>query len=170
MIDRQRLRRHALGSALVFAWLFLALSLVGFHPSDPPGSASWSPGTVPVRNPCGPVGALLAHLVFQAIGWAAALLLLSLAAAGLHVFRRRAVPEPALRLIGLGLVLVVAASMFGALDARIGASLLPRSPAVGSGGYVGAIVSTFLASQFGPVGLVLILTASGLLGGLLCHD
>jgi DNA segregation ATPase FtsK/SpoIIIE, S-DNA-T family len=169
MIDRQRLSRHARGWALLFASAFLALSLLGYDPADPPGSAA-EPPNEPSRNWCGPVGAWLAHVMFQTVGWGSYLILLGLVSVVLLVFRRRAVPEKGLRLVGLGLVLAVAATMLGALDARLGVAAFHRSPPVGSGGYLGAIGSTFLGGQFGPVGMLLILIAAGLVGLVLCHD
>jgi S-DNA-T family DNA segregation ATPase FtsK/SpoIIIE len=169
MIDRHRLRHQALGAALFFAWLFLALSLLGYRPQDPPGTALWSPAPE-VRNPCGPVGALLAHLAFQTIGWASLVVLLALAVGWLHLARRRPMPETGLRVGGVALVVLVVSALLGALDARLGASALGRSPAIGSGGYTGAIASAVLGGQFGPLGMVLILSALGLLGGVLCHD
>jgi S-DNA-T family DNA segregation ATPase FtsK/SpoIIIE len=41
---------------------------------------------------------------------------------------------------------------------------------VGSGGYAGALVATFLFSQFGPYGMLLIMLAAGVLGLVLCQD
>jgi hypothetical protein len=43
MRDRQRLTRRGRGAALLFGWIFLALSLVGYDPADPPGSAAEPP-------------------------------------------------------------------------------------------------------------------------------
>ncbi|MFO0908412.1 MAG: DNA translocase FtsK [Isosphaeraceae bacterium] len=164
MLDRQRLARCAPALAGLLATLFLALSLAGYDPSDPPGS-SVSPANNPVSNPCGPVGATLAHLVFLIVGWGGLLLLAGLAAINVHLFGRRVVPEPAVRLSGFGLTLVVAS----ALLQRYAPGLRPAHP-VGSGGYVGALVASFLEGQFGVAGLILILGASGFLGLVFCHD
>ena len=38
MLDRQRLARNAPAAALLLGALFLALSLLGYDPADPPGT------------------------------------------------------------------------------------------------------------------------------------
>jgi S-DNA-T family DNA segregation ATPase FtsK/SpoIIIE len=164
MLDRQRLLRHAPDSALLLVLIFLTLSLVGYDPADVPGVTA-DPPNLPPTNPCGPVGALLADRLFQAIGWSSYLVLLGIAAADMLLFRRRRVPEPGLRLLGFGLVLAVAS----ALVHRFGADLQP-SPPVGAGGYTGALAALFLEGQFGPAGMYLILAAGGVVGLALCHD
>ncbi|MBX6314663.1 MAG: DNA translocase FtsK 4TM domain-containing protein, partial [Isosphaeraceae bacterium] len=169
MLDRHRLVRYARGAALLFAWVFLALSLAGYDPADPPGSAADPPNAPPV-NPCGPVGAVLAQVLFQTIGWGALGLLWALGVLALLIVRCRAVPEKGLRLLGIVMVLGVAAAGLGALDAWRQAPTLRPSPPVGSGGYLGALAATFLWGQFGPVGMLLILVAVGLIGLALCHD
>jgi S-DNA-T family DNA segregation ATPase FtsK/SpoIIIE len=169
MIDRQRLSRHAWGWVLMFAALFLALSMLGYDPADRPGSAAEPPND-PSHNWCGPVGAWLAHIMFQTLGWASYGLLWGFAAIDLLVFRRRKVAEKGTRAAGYLIVLAILATLLGALDARLGVAALSQSPPVGSGGYVGAITAEFLGGQFGPIGMILILFAAGLLGLVLCHD
>jgi DNA segregation ATPase FtsK/SpoIIIE, S-DNA-T family len=164
MLDRSRLSRNGRGLALLFASMFLATSLAGYDPADPPGTAADPPNSPP-RNLCGPVGAFLAHLLVATIGWASCLVLLGLAVAVFLVFRRRALPEFAVRLAGFGLLVVVAATALQAL-----APGLRPSHAVGPGGYVGAIAKAFLLGQFGPLGSLLILTAAGLVGLAMCYD
>ena len=56
-----------------------------------------------------------------------------------------------------------------ALVQKFGAGLVP-SPPVGGGGYLGALAIAFLEGQFGPVGMLLILLAAGLVGLALCYD
>jgi DNA segregation ATPase FtsK/SpoIIIE, S-DNA-T family len=164
MLDRHRLFRHCKVLALLFAWVFLALSLAGYNPADPPGSAAQPPNSPPA-NPCGPVGAALAHVLFQSVGWASYVILGAVAALDLLLCRRRPVPERGLRLLGFGLVLFVASAVLQKFAAR-----LSPSPAVGSGGYLGALAVTFLGQQFGPVGMILILFTSGLVGLSFCYD
>ncbi|MDB5350043.1 MAG: spoIIIE [Planctomycetota bacterium] len=164
MLDRQRLRRNGQGLALLFACLFLALSLIGYDPADSPGSAAVPPNSPP-KNLCGPVGALLAHALFTVFGWAGLLILFGLLMMDWLTFRRRMVPEKGLRLAGFGLVVIVCSSLI-----QTYVSSLRPSPPVGPGGYVGAIARALLGGQFGPVGMLLILTAAGLVGIALCHD
>jgi DNA segregation ATPase FtsK/SpoIIIE, S-DNA-T family len=164
MLDRQRLLRHGRALALLFAWAFLALSLVGYDPADPPGNAV-EPPNAPPTNPCGPVGAALAHATFQAVGWASSLLLLAFGVAVLLAFRRRAVPDKGACALGLALLVAVAATLVQTV-----APGLERSPPVGGGGYVGAVAAAFLWLQFGAAGMALILLAAGLVGLALCRD
>ena len=164
MLDRQRLTRYAPASSLLMVAAFLALSLLGYDPADPPGSAV-HPANNPPTNPCGPVGATLAFLLFTTAGWSSYLLLYATLAVDLLLFRRRPVPEKAVRSLGVVLVVVVAA----ALIQKFAIGLKP-SPPVGAGGYAGAIASTFLEGQFGMAGMLLILASLGFLGLALCHD
>jgi S-DNA-T family DNA segregation ATPase FtsK/SpoIIIE len=165
MLDRRRLGRHARGLVVLFAGLFLALSLAGYDPSDPPGGSSWTPGPAAPRNPCGPVGATLAHALVATVGMASWLALYGVAVVDLLIFRRRPIPDPAPRALGFALVLATSASALQALAPGLG-----PGPPVGSGGYVGALAVTFLGGQFGAAGMVLILAASGLAGLALCHE
>ncbi|HEV3121893.1 MAG TPA: DNA translocase FtsK 4TM domain-containing protein, partial [Isosphaeraceae bacterium] len=164
MLERQRLARNGPASALLLATVFLTLSLLYYDPADPPGCAA-EPPNAPPRNPCGPVGAALAHLLFTTFGWSSFLLSLGLAAADVLWFRRRAVPEVRSRLAGFALVVAVAA----ALVQKMAPELSP-SPPVGSGGYVGALAVAFFEGQFGWAGMLLILTSAGLLGLWLCGE
>src|SRR5262245_15219827 len=147
MPDRQRLSRTARGAALLLAWAFLAMSLAGYDPADPPGSATDPPGAT-TSNPCGPVGAWIAHVLMQAIGWASGLVLLAVAVVAFLRFVGRSILEPWPRLLGLGLVVAVAAAGI--------ARLAPGSrhcPPVGPGGYLGALLVALLGGQFGPIGM-----------------
>ena len=164
MFDRRRWARHGRAVALLFAVAFLALSLLGYDPADPPGDAAQPPNDLP-SNPCGPVGATIAHLLFVTVGRASYLVLLGSMVVDLIAFRRRKVADPALRLLGFGLVVVVGSSLSQKFDPG-----RRPAPPVGSGGYVGAASVAFLEGQFGPAGLLLILSAMGLVGLGLCHD
>src|SRR5579864_376438 len=164
MVDRQRLIRHCKVLALLCAWVFLALSLAGYNPSDTPGSAAEPPNSPPA-NPCGPVGAALAHAMFGSVGWASYLILWALAAADLLLFRRRVIPEKGARLLGFALVIVVTSALVQRFDPA-----LQPGPAIGSGGYLGALTIAFLGGQFGPVGMFLILLTAGVVGVAFCYD
>jgi len=164
MFDRRSGAGHGRGLALLFAVAFLALCLVGYDPADPPGSDAVPPNNPPA-NPCGPVGATLAFALFVTVGRASYLVLFASAVGVLLVFRRRKVADPGLRLLGLGLLLVVASALIRRFDPDH-----PPAPAVGAGGYVGATAVAVLEGQFGLAGMLLILTAGGLVGLALCQD
>lgn len=164
MFDRERLARSAPALALLIFTAFLGLSLVGYDPYDPPGTAA-DPANAPLANPCGPVGAQLAHWLFASVGMASFLVLYAFAIGDLLLFLRRRVSEPAVRLIGVGMLVTVLATIFQ----RYGPGLRPSHP-VGGGGYLGAIAAGFLEGQFGPAGIILFLTATAVVGLALCHD
>jgi len=164
MLDRQRLARHAPASGLLLAATFFALSLTGYDPDDPPGSAA-SPLNDPPANPCGPVGAALAHWSLSAVGKASYVLLFGVLVLDLLWFRRRPVPDRLTRGLGVAAVVVVAAAVVQRCF-----PCLPPCPPVGSGGYLGALVAGFLEAQFGPWGMGLILAAAGVVGLIYCGD
>ncbi len=164
MDDGTRRRWPGRELLLLFACLFLALSLVGYDPADPPGSSAL-PANSPARNPCGPVGASLAHVLFTSIGWAAFVVLYAMGVLDGLAFRRRVIPEKSQRLAGFALLLAVVA----ALIQKFAPGLSPCHP-VGSGGYLGAVEVAFLGGQFGSVGMLLILGAAGLIGLALCAE
>ena len=164
MLDRTRLARNAQAGALLLLTAFLALSLVGYDPADPPGSSAF-PTNDPPGNPCGPVGASLAHVFAEAFGAGAFGVLYALAVGIFLWIRGRAIPEFVLRAVGFVLILAVACASIRKL-----APELPHSPAIGAGGYLGAFLVGFLESHFGVAGLALILASLGLVGLALCHD
>ena len=164
MLDRHTLARHAPASALLIATLFLAISVLGYDPADPPGSAA-EPANHPALNPGGPVGATLAHVLFTTVGWSSILVLHGLAAVDFMLFRRRSLAGLALRVAGLSLMVAVGSAVFQ----WFGTALRPTHP-VGPGGYLGALLTTILYGQFGFAGMILILGAAGVVGLSLAHD
>ncbi len=164
MSVRQRVLRSAPILAFALAIVFLALSLAGYDPADPPG---WSASRLnqPPANPCGPVGALFAHVLFTLFGWASWLVLLGLAVVNILVASRRPVPDRIGRAIGFALVVTVTAGLVH----KLLPGLAPSAP-VGSGGYLGALSAIFLEVHFGLAGMMLILGTTGLFGLALCHD
>src|SRR5215472_16500039 len=149
------LRHRALQSAPLVGFglgiVFLALSLAGYDPADSPGHGA-EPANEHPANPCGPVGAALAHAMFTTIGWASWLVPPALLVVNLLLVRRRALPDRVSPSVGFAMVVIVAA----ATVYKLGPTLYP-SPPVGSGGYAGALVAVFLERHFGNVGLILIL-------------
>ena len=86
MLVRQRLLRSAPALTFLLLNLFLALSLGGYDPADAPGSGAEPPNRSPMlSNPCGPVGATLAHVLFNVLGWSSWLVLLGLVAVNVLV-------------------------------------------------------------------------------------
>ena len=91
---RQRLLRLVPALTFLLLNLFLALSLGGYDPADAPGSGAEPANHSPLlSNPCGPVGATLAHVSFNVLGWSSWLLLLGLVAVNVLVVARRKVAD-----------------------------------------------------------------------------
>jgi S-DNA-T family DNA segregation ATPase FtsK/SpoIIIE len=164
MSVRQRALRSAPLLALGLAIVFLGLSLLGYDPADPPGRAA-EPANPRATNPCGPVGATLAHGLFTTLGWSSWLLPPALLVLNLLWIRRRPVPDQIGPSIGFALVLLVAAALIHKL-----APTLEPSPPIGSGGYLGALVAILLEHHFGLAGMILILAVVGYFGLALCHE
>ncbi len=163
---RQRLLRLAPALILMLVNLFFALSLGGYDPADAPGSGAEPANHSPLlSNPCGPVGATLAHVSFNILGWSSWLLLLGLLAVNILIVARRNVTDRLSPALGFAVLLAVSAGAIHKYAPGIG-----PSPPVGSGGYAGALVATFLFNHFGPSGMLLILVSAGALGLILCHD
>ena len=137
---------------------FLALSLISYHPTDPPGIAQVPAPEHPL-NLCGPVGATLAHALMSLCGFGAIVIVYAVAVAALLVVRRRRLDEPAGPAIGLVLMILVVAALSQKYDPDLGAG-----PPVGSGGYVGSALLALLEGQLGPAGFVLSLATLGLVG------
>ncbi|MDX2038462.1 MAG: DNA translocase FtsK [Isosphaeraceae bacterium] len=164
MLDRKRLTHFGQGGAMLLFTAFLALSLVGYDPADAPGSSVYPPVSPP-RNPCGPVGALLAHSLQQTMGMAAYVLLFGVFVRVCLWIAGRRIPEVGLRLLGFGMLVIVVAT-----GSRRFAPELAGTPPIGSGGYLGAAVLAVLEGQFGFAGMLLIVSALGVAGLVLCHD
>ena len=166
MAVRQRLLRSAPGLTFLLANLFFALTLGGYDPADEPGVGVEPPNRSPqLSNPCGPVGATLAHGCFTVLGWSSWLVLIGLLVANLLVLRGRKPSNLRGPLVGFALLLAMTSGLLQWL-----APGLQPSPPVGSGGYLGALVATFLVAHFGQGGMFLIMLASAFFGILLSHD
>ena len=144
MAVRQRVLQSAPLVAFALVIVFLGLSLGGYNPADPPGWGA-DPLNNPPANPCGPVGACLAHILFISLGWSSWLLLLGLAVVNVLVVGRRSVPDRLGPAIGFLITLVAAAGFIH----RLAPGLRP-SPTVGSGGYIGATVAHLPRDLFSP--------------------
>ena len=149
--------------------LYLLASLVTFSPEDPGWSHSGTV-TAPLHNVGGWIGAWLADVLFNLVGFAAYLLpvMLGLIAwIALFAVDREGDSElgPALRLVGIVGFLVAAT---GLLELRVGA--VPGLSAR-AGGILGQLVGNSLYRGFGPMGgnlflLALLLISTTLATGL----
>ncbi len=156
-------------AASVFVWL----SLLTHDPADPlpklpsPLSRLYQPDIVSypindkVANQCGYTGAWLSHLLLQSIGAGAYLAAALMGLSVVVMLRQQPWASPLGRsvgwtLVGLSLVTLLPTAQFN----------LPIPVPIGSGGYLGAMTSTWLHEHFAWLGsLVLILCC--LVAGLL---
>lgn len=173
MSDDRRIEFDIEALILAAGCIFLWLSLLSYDPADPvvslPGplsrlvtfDATVYPANQEVQNACGHIGALTAQLMIQGLGIGAFMVVIGLSMLAVWMFRVQSNYVRASRQFGWVLV-VVAFTTFVAL-ANIQTSL---SPIIGSGGYLGALTSTWLNDHFATAGSF-ILTMTVLLAGLL---
>ena len=131
-----------LGFLVAVAGLLILLSLASYLPEDPSLNTSAGPAAA-TQNWVGPVGAYIADLLFQALGWVAYLIPVLLLVVGSRLLLVRPFATPKTKALGAALLVT---SMSALLE------LFPYTPAVrglihGSGmlGYLaaGGLVHTF---------------------------
>src|SRR5262245_2512797 len=132
-------------------WL---ISLASYSPADPVWFFTTGDGVIPA-NFGGRVGAFIAELSFQLLGYAAYFVPIVLVVTGWHYFWCR-VPDAAYtKLVGAGLLFACVASF---LSLAFG-SLRIAGREVLAGGYVGKWLASFLADYLNKTGsIILILT------------
>ena len=158
MSDRRRWVGQTRSVAILFVLMFLGICLIGYDPADPPGSGR-EPANHPPANPCGPVGAVLAHLLMTTVGCGSLLLLYASAVTGLLFLRRRRCVDPPHQVAGVALLVLVTAAGLQKF-----APDLAASPPVGSGGFVGSASRAVLEGQFGLAGFYLTLATLAVVG------
>ena len=142
------------GVALFAAALMCLISLVSYSPADPVWFFSTGTELAPA-NFGGRVGAFIAELSFQLLGYAAYLVPIMFVVTGWHYFWCR-VPDAAYtKLVGAGLLFACVAAFlslaFGSLKIS-GRELL-------AGGYIGKFLASFLSEYLNKTGsIILILT------------
>jgi DNA segregation ATPase FtsK/SpoIIIE, S-DNA-T family len=137
--------------ALALMWL---ISLASYNPADPVWFFTIGSDGPPV-NFGGQVGAFLAELSYQLLGYAAYLVPVVLVVSGWHYFWCR-VPDAAYtKLVGAGLLFACVSSF---LSLAFG-SLRVADREILAGGYLGRILASFLAEYLNKTGsIILILT------------
>ena len=153
-------RTEIVAVGLLGVTALLAAALWTYDPADPPGTLVYPPNEH-VQNACGPIGAYLAHHLYETVGLGTFYLMVSLVVVAVLLLRKRVIDQPALRTVGWGLSLVALATLV-----HIGLPGYSPGPEVGAGGYLGAMGQTLLESHFATTG-ALILALSILLAGLL---
>jgi S-DNA-T family DNA segregation ATPase FtsK/SpoIIIE len=151
---RALLRRRLMELCGLLAALFalgLAAALLSYDPADPSLNTA---SARPVSNLAGPAGAVVADILLQGFGYAAALPVLALLAWAFRLATQRGLGFIPLRLIGLALALPLGAAALSL------APLPPETPSLaGAGGAVGPLLAdgviSWLSSSFGPYGALL---------------
>jgi DNA segregation ATPase FtsK/SpoIIIE, S-DNA-T family len=143
------------GVALFAAALFWIVSLASYEPSDP----AWffRVGVEgPIANFAGRVGAFLAELTFQLVGYTAFVVPIALIVAGWNYFWCRAVDAPATKVFG-------AALLFGCVSTFLSMAI-SQTAAAGmashtGGGYLGSFLAAEMIAYLGQTGSIIILLA-----------
>jgi S-DNA-T family DNA segregation ATPase FtsK/SpoIIIE len=143
---------EALGVVLLFAVVFLTLSLVSYYPQDP----SWNTaGDVALpRNLVGRAGSHAADLTLQSFGLGAFLLPLYLLVWSWKWIRSTPIPMPLVRLAGLALLIANACAMLA-----LGPDLPIFENTIQPGGLVGMVLAQALTGWLNLTGSVLAASA-----------
>lgn len=148
---------------LLFVWVFVLASLVGFDPGDPPSHVKW-PANNPVHNWCGAFGAAMSYWTIYYMGagaWVLFVLGGIVIASGVV---GTSISHLAVRLIGI-VMFAASVSGFQALLFKATAAL-PDLP----GGVIGTVGVEQLTLRFGPVGTTIWLGAMGIVGLVVAAD
>ena len=153
------------GALLVFTALsvYLLVALITYHPDDP----SWlDTGEGDVRNAAGKVGAVVADLLLNLLGYIAYLVPFMLGYHGWLLYSQRVAPEharksgwtlAAMRWGGFLMTLVAACSLLGIY------LMAPALP-MGSGGWLGMAAAVGFIAAFSEVGTTVLLLAALFVG------
>ncbi|TWT62887.1 DNA translocase FtsK [Rubinisphaera italica] len=164
MIDYERLKTDLAALGLFALLLFVALSLISYDPLDAPANAVY-PLAETVSNLCGPMGARVANLFMNSLGYACYILIVSAIVFDLRLFSTRPVKDLFLRGLGIGFIVFSAATALNLFLPALG------NPGLyGSGGRVGAMGVLMLEKKFSMVGSTLVLMTLMLAGLMLSAE
>ena len=143
------------GVALFAAALFWIVSLASYEPADPAWFFKVGVGG-PTANFAGRVGAFLAELTFQLVGYTAFVVPVALIVAGWNYFWCRKVDAPATKVFGACLLFgCVSTFMSMAVHTTGTAGMASHT----GGGYLGMFLSAQMTAYLGQTGSVIILMA-----------
>jgi DNA segregation ATPase FtsK/SpoIIIE, S-DNA-T family len=160
MCEDRSLKLDLCALALLALAVFLGVALWTYDPADPPSTLIW-PASETIHNACGRAGAFAAHYLFESLGVGAYYGGVSLAALVFLLLTRRQINQPVLRTVGW----IVSVAGLTTLAALAVPDWSP-GPAIGAGGYIGAMGRALLESHFAQAGAY-IFALSVLLAGLL---
>jgi len=157
------LPRRAFLLVLLAGWAFVAASLIGFDPADPPTHLVW-PANDPVVNWCGPFGATVSYTLFKLLGIGAWALVLFMGLGLLSAATGQLVRHGLVRILGL---LMLAVSFSGLQNL-----LAPDSGSMPdlAGGLIGSVGVAEITTRFGGLGAGIILFVMALIGAVVAMD
>jgi S-DNA-T family DNA segregation ATPase FtsK/SpoIIIE len=173
MTEPRQVKFDVEATVLAGLCLFLWVSLLTYNAADPVGpltaplsylyqpAVSVYPPNARIENWCGWCGALAAQLMVDGLGNGALPLVAGLSALTLWMFRVQDNFVAPARQVGWMLVILGLTTLATLVKLQT-----PYTPPIGSGGYLGALTTTWLAEHFAVVGsviLTLALIAAGLL-------
>lgn len=171
--DKRKIEFDVEAILLTAFCVFLWFSLISYDPADDlsaltslfggflPVDKAVFPLNSEIGNWCGWIGAATSHLLIQALGAAAYLVALGLSVLAVWMFRVQSNYVRVSRQLGWVLIIVGSTTVLTFLGIST-----PVSPAIGSGGYLGAMTSSWLHEHFALIGSS-ILTLAVLFAGLL---
>lgn len=173
MLEQRNTRVDILAILLTAFTIFVGISLFTYDAADPigelyaPFNQLYQPDVLvfpqneTVQNGCGYLGALTADVMFSGIGLSSYVVLIGMVALGIALFYQQNIQAIWSRSIGWMLVLPGLATLI-----QIVAPQMTSAPVIGSGGFVGAMMTEFLTAKF-AFGGALIVAASVFFAGLL---
>ncbi len=148
----------------IAALLLLLCSCVSFDIGDWPSRFVY-PHNAPPANWCGSIGAFFAYYLLYYVGPGVFVVLVSAICFFVARLVHRPIGQPALRMIGLGLLTVAASSSFY----YFWPYQLYSFP-MGSGGVLGVGAAVFLQSRFALLGTFILIAATWIVGIVLLAD
>jgi S-DNA-T family DNA segregation ATPase FtsK/SpoIIIE len=140
------------GVALFAAALIWLISLATYVPTDPVWFFSAGSGAAPV-NFAGRVGAFLAELSFQLLGYASYLIPAAMVVIGWHYFWCRDVDAQYTKLIGVGLLLGCLSSLLSLAFRSVEVAGKPFR----AGGYLGEWLASWMAEYLNRTGSIIVI-------------
>ena len=177
MFEERDTKRDIFALAMLVGVALLALAMLTYDPADPPVDLVYPfnqlyqqdvvsyPVNEQTTNACGPGGALVASIIFDALGIGAYYALISLIALTVLLLRRREIDSPIVRTVGWCMSLVGGCALATMLCPK-----LTPGPVLGAGGYLGALFATILKLHFAAMGGFLLAASLLVVGLLLCTD
>jgi S-DNA-T family DNA segregation ATPase FtsK/SpoIIIE len=145
---------EVVGVALFAAALIWVIALVSYDPSDPVWFFSTGTHEVPI-NFAGRVGAFLAELSFQMLGYASYLIPAMIAVAGWHYFWCTQIEAIYTKVIGAGMLFACGSAFLAVTIGRV--DFGPR--AFRAGGYIGEWIGGVMSEYLSRTGSVIVIMA-----------